>query len=234
LEETFSFTSLVTQSCLRMTWDTTSGTFFPYKAVKATCSSDTPSALSLPLPKGDESTFEVLGNVLHTLVERAPCCLSCSSQLGELVADAANAGHPPAAPAGHDGGTVDVVVGKPSEPGRNTHDPRQQLQPVPVSTPTEGGLSRTEAATGDLQPSHSTCNFLSAKDHESALLLFFVEIILLFKDFLKESVESAVGSLLLLTVQLDQLPDPGVTHTNCYPASNDLAQLLSYQSYCSR
>ena len=79
-----------------------------------------------------------------------------------------------------------------------------------------------------------TCNFLSAKDHESALLLFFVEIILLFKDFLKESVESAVGSLLLLTVQLDQLPDPGVTHTNCYPASNDLAQLLSYQSYCSR
>ena len=130
-----------------------------------------PSALSLPLPKGDESTFEVLGNVLHTLVECAPCCLSCSSQLrrrwdlggkldcqgdlGELVANAANAGHPPAAPAGHDGGTVDVVVGKPSEPGRNTHDPRQQLQPVPVSTPTEGGLSRTEAATGDLQPSHS-------------------------------------------------------------------------------
>ena len=81
--------------------------------------------------------------------------MDCQGDLGELVANAANAGHPPAAPAGHDGGTVDVVVGKPSEPGRNTHDPRQQLQPVPVSTPTEGGLSQTEAATGDLQPSHS-------------------------------------------------------------------------------
>ena len=74
--------------------------------------------------------------------------------LGELVPDAADAGDP-AAPGRHDGGTVDVEGRKPSEPGRNTHDPGQQLQPVPVSTPTEGRLSQTEAATGDLQPSHS-------------------------------------------------------------------------------
>ena len=128
-----------------------------------------PGALGLALAKGDEGSFEVLGHVLHALVERATSCLSCPAQLrrgiekqklsglgnlGESVPHTADAGDP-AAPGRHDGGRVDVEGRKPSEPGRNTHDPGQQLQPVPVSTQTEAGLSRPEAATGDLQPSHS-------------------------------------------------------------------------------
>ena len=128
-----------------------------------------PGTLCLALAKGDEGSFKVLGDVLHALVERATSCLSCPAQLrrviekqklsglgnlGESVPNTADAGDP-AAPGRHDGGRVDVEGRKPSEPGRNTHDPGQQLQPVPVSTQTEAGLSRPEAATGDLQPSHS-------------------------------------------------------------------------------
>ena len=177
-------------------WINTDGTFFTDKAVKATCSSDTPvsskltqgmlvvsvitatwegehqqegipGALCLALAKGDEGSFKVLSDVLHALVERATSCLSCPAQLrrgiekeivrgnlGESVPDTADAGDP-AAPGRHDGGRVDAKGRKPSEPGRNTHDPGQQLQPVPVSTQTGAGLSRPEAATGDLHPSHS-------------------------------------------------------------------------------
>ena len=128
-----------------------------------------PGAFCLALAKGDEGSFKVLSDVLHALVERATSCLSCPAQLrrviekqklsglgnlGESVPNTADAGDP-AAPGRHDGGRVDVEGRKPSEPGRNTHDPGQQLQPVPVSTQTEAGLSRPEAATGDLQPSHS-------------------------------------------------------------------------------
>ena len=40
-----------------------------------------PGALGLALAKGDEGSFEVLGHVLHALVERATSCLSCPAQL---------------------------------------------------------------------------------------------------------------------------------------------------------
>ena len=91
-------------------WINTDGTSFTDKAVKATCSSDTPvssqlthgmlvvsviattqegrhkqegipGSLSLALAKGDEGSFEVLSDVLHALVERATSCLSCPAQL---------------------------------------------------------------------------------------------------------------------------------------------------------
>ena len=115
-----------------------------------------PGALGLALAKGDEGSFEVLGHVLHALVERATSCLSCPAQLrrgiekqklsglgnlGESAPHTADAGDP-AAPGRHDGGTVDVEGRKPSEPGRDTHDPGEQLQPVPVSTQTEAFPTR--------------------------------------------------------------------------------------------
>ena len=40
-----------------------------------------PGSLCLALAKGDEGSFEVLGDVLHALVERATSCLSCPAQL---------------------------------------------------------------------------------------------------------------------------------------------------------